>query len=51
MDGDADFMTCCILSVLQKRKRDISKELEVHQRVSAVVEIVKEQYLVSSFFH
>ncbi|XP_024014881.1 rRNA biogenesis protein RRP5 isoform X2 [Eutrema salsugineum] len=32
----------------KKRKRDISKELEVHQRVSAVVEIVKEQYLVLS---
>ncbi|XP_019092187.1 PREDICTED: rRNA biogenesis protein RRP5-like [Camelina sativa] len=32
----------------KKRKRGISKELEVHQRVSAVVEIVKEQYLVLS---
>ncbi|KFK38561.1 hypothetical protein AALP_AA3G129700 [Arabis alpina] len=32
----------------KKRKRDISKELEVHQRVTAVVEIVKEQYLVLS---
>jgi rRNA biogenesis protein RRP5 len=32
----------------KKRKRGISKELEVHQRVSAVVEIVKEQHLVLS---
>ncbi|CDY47904.1 BnaAnng09360D [Brassica napus] len=32
----------------KKRKRGISKELEVHQRVSAVVEIVKEQYLILS---
>ncbi|KAL1204733.1 rRNA biogenesis protein RRP5 [Cardamine amara subsp. amara] len=32
----------------KKRKRGISKELEVHQRVNAVVEIVKEQYLVLS---
>ncbi|KAF8085254.1 hypothetical protein N665_0674s0019 [Sinapis alba] len=32
----------------RKRKRGISKELEVHQRVSAVVEIVKEQYLILS---
>ncbi|CAN8259671.1 unnamed protein product [Cochlearia groenlandica] len=32
----------------KKRKRSNSKELEVHQRVSAVVEIVKEQYLVLS---
>ncbi|KAJ0242497.1 S1 domain-containing protein [Hirschfeldia incana] len=32
----------------KKRKKGISKELEVHQRVSAVVEIVKEQYLVLS---
>ncbi|CAH2053972.1 unnamed protein product [Thlaspi arvense] len=32
----------------KKRKRGISKELEVHQRVSAVVEIVKEHYLVLS---
>ncbi|KAG2317978.1 hypothetical protein Bca4012_069048 [Brassica carinata] len=32
----------------KKRKRGISKELEVHQRVGAVVEIVKEQYLVLS---
>ncbi|CAH8356759.1 unnamed protein product [Eruca vesicaria subsp. sativa] len=31
----------------KKRKRG-SKELEVHQRVSAVVEIVKEQYLILS---
>jgi len=41
----AYIMLCFIL--LQKRKRGISKELEVHQRVSAVVEIVKEQHLVS----
>ncbi|KAG7581622.1 S1 domain [Arabidopsis suecica] len=32
----------------KKRKRGVSKELEVHQRVSAVVEIVKEQHLVLS---
>ncbi|KAL0691315.1 hypothetical protein Bca4012_090994 [Brassica carinata] len=32
----------------KKRKRGISKELEIHQRVSAVVEIVKEQYLILS---
>ncbi|WZY95790.1 rRNA biogenesis protein RRP5 [Brassica napus] len=32
----------------KKRRRAISKELEVHQRVSAVVEIVKEQYLILS---
>ncbi|KAL0817225.1 rRNA biogenesis protein RRP5 isoform X1 [Brassica napus] len=32
----------------KKRRRGISKELEVHQRVSAVVEIVKEQYLILS---
>ncbi|XP_023641258.1 rRNA biogenesis protein RRP5 isoform X2 [Capsella rubella] len=32
----------------KKRKRVISKELEVHQRVNAVIEIVKEQYLVLS---
>ncbi|RID80736.1 hypothetical protein BRARA_A03376, partial [Brassica rapa] len=32
----------------KKRKRGISKELKVHQRVSAVVEIVKEQYLILS---
>ncbi|XP_031396337.1 rRNA biogenesis protein RRP5 isoform X3 [Punica granatum] len=32
----------------QKRKREASKSLEVHQTVTAVVEIVKENYLVLS---
>ncbi|XVF75995.1 hypothetical protein PTKIN_Ptkin13bG0232000 [Pterospermum kingtungense] len=30
----------------KKRKREASKDLELHQRVNAVVEIVKEHYLV-----
>lgn len=34
---------CC----LQKRKREAYKELEENQVVNAVVEIVKENYLVS----
>lgn len=54
VDDDADIswlMTSCILFLFQKRKRGISKELEVHQRVIAVVEIVKEQYLVSVLLH
>ncbi|KAF2548356.1 hypothetical protein F2Q70_00023584 [Brassica cretica] len=42
-------LACDILYFLfQKRRRGISRELEVHQRVSAVVEIVKEQYLILS---
>ncbi|KAF5737374.1 protein RRP5 isoform X2 [Tripterygium wilfordii] len=32
----------------KKRKREASKELEVHQTVNAIVEIVKEKYLVLS---
>lgn len=32
----------------QKRKREASKDLEVHQTVNAIVEIVKENYLVLS---
>lgn len=54
VDDKADLswlLTSCILFLFQKRKRGISKELEVHQRVSAVVEIVKEQYLVSVLLH
>lgn len=55
VDGDADLswliMTSYILFLLQKHKRGTSKELEVRQRVSAVVELVKEQYLVSVLLH
>ncbi|XP_050226780.1 rRNA biogenesis protein RRP5 [Mercurialis annua] len=32
----------------KKRKREMSKDLEVHQTVNAIVEIVKENYLVVS---
>ncbi|XP_065857406.1 rRNA biogenesis protein RRP5-like [Euphorbia lathyris] len=32
----------------KKRKRELSKELELHQTVNAVVEIVKENYLILS---
>nr|XP_015898902.2 rRNA biogenesis protein RRP5 isoform X1 [Ziziphus jujuba var. spinosa] len=32
----------------KKRKREASKELEVHQTVNAIVEVVKENYLVLS---
>ncbi|KAG8646904.1 rRNA biogenesis protein RRP5 isoform X3 [Manihot esculenta] len=32
----------------KKRKREVSKSLEVHQTVNAVVEIVKEKYLILS---
>lgn len=31
---------------MQKRKREAHKELEVNQMVNAIVEIVKENYLV-----
>ncbi|KAM7262095.1 hypothetical protein ACFE04_021172 [Oxalis oulophora] len=36
-------------SLLQKRKKQLSKDLEMHQTVNAVVEIVKENYLASIF--
>ncbi|XP_010557958.1 PREDICTED: rRNA biogenesis protein RRP5 isoform X2 [Tarenaya hassleriana] len=36
------------IQLKKKRKRGISKELELHQRVNAVVEMVKEHYLVLS---
>lgn len=48
MDGSYETL---YLFFFQKRKRGISKELDVHQRVSAVVEMVKEQYLVSTLLH
>lgn len=32
----------------QKRQREASKELEVHQTVNAIVEIVKDNYLASN---
>jgi hypothetical protein len=31
----------------QKRKRETSKHLELHQTVNAIVEVVKENYLAS----
>jgi hypothetical protein len=43
-----DGLICSI--IFQKRKRETSKDLEVHQTVNAIVEIVKENYLASVLF-